>query len=39
MKDYFQKALYEYVKRISRDDSYNENEIRWMNYLALYSLS
>ena len=39
MRDYFEKALYEYVKRISGDNAYNKNEIRWMNYMALYSLS
>ena len=39
MRDYFEKVLYGYVKRISGDAAHTKTEIRWMNYMALYSLS
>ena len=39
MKEYFEKALFEWVIKMNRNDIYNENELKWMSYQALFSLS
>lgn len=39
MKEYFEKALFEWVIKMNQNNIYNENELKWMNYYALFSLS
>jgi hypothetical protein len=39
MKEYLENALYEWVIKMNQNNIYNENELKWMNYYALFSLS
>ena len=39
MKEYFENALYEWVIKMNQNNIYNENDIKWMNYYSLFSLS